>query len=387
MTVSKWPAAGKITVDRPCRLLFLTPQLGIGGLERQLFGLLKSLDRDRYRPCVVVWNYDETERYVSELRALEVPVVGLEGPSRWDKLRALRRLVAELRPEVVHSYSFYANGAVAYACRNTPALTVGSVRGDFENDLADSGPLLGRLSARFPPHQIANSWKAAENVARATGPFVPRHLQVVPNGVDLAAFSPASRVGARPVTVVGLGTLSELKNWSVLPPLAAGWVAEGADVRVRIAGAGPQRDALAAEIDRLGLNGSFELVGVIDDVPGFLALADLLVHVSTSEGMPNSVLEAMAAGRPVVAFDSGDVRRLVDDGVSGYIVPFGAVDQLDARLRMLIDNEALRDSMGRAARQKAEVFGSSRLADRVLDAYASFGWRGLSEAARGAHQW
>ncbi len=365
-----------------CRLLFLTPQLGVGGLERQLLGLLGSLDRNRYRPGVVVWNYDETERYVAELRNLDVPVVGLTGTSRWSKLRELRRLVVDLSPEVVHSYSFYANAAVAYACRHTRALAVGSMRGDYVHDVAESGPILGRLSGRFPRHQVANSWRAAENVDGAMGPFVPRDLQVVPNGVDLRAFAPAPRPAGGPVTIAGVGSLIEVKNWSVLLPLASGWAADGLDVRLRIAGEGSGRSALAAQVERLGVGGSVELVGLVDDVPAFLAESDLLVHVSTREGMPNAVLEAMAAGRPVVAFDSGDVRRLVDDGESGYVVPVGAVDQLDARIRLLLGDQVERRRMGETARQKAESFSSTELAGRMLDAYRRFGWR--DDAAGGA---
>ena len=262
---------------------------------------------------------------------------------------------------------------MAYACWLRPCVAVGSLRGDFTHDQAKSGPLLGRLSARFPPRQIANSWRAVENVGRASGPFVPRDLRVVPNGIDLAEFSPAPRAGARPVVVAGIGTLSQLKNWAALLPLAAGWAADGLEVRVRIAGDGPERSALAAEIHRLGIGACFELAGVVDDVPRFLADADLLVHVSTREGMPNAVLEAMAAGRPVVAFDSGDVSRLVDDGVSGYVVPLGAADQLDARLRALFADDSRREEMGRAARDAAGEFSSEGLAARMLEAYSSFG--------------
>lgn len=365
-----------------CRILLLTPQLGVGGLERQLLGLLKSLDRDRFRPVVVVWNYDETERYVAELRALDVPIVGFAGVSKWPKLQALKRLIADLRPEVVHSYSFYANVVVAYACRGTSALAVGSIRSDFACDLVNTGPILRRLSGRFPPHQICNNWQAADNVRRTGGLFVPRALQVVPNGVDLAAFSPVARAGARPVVVAGVGSLIDLKNWAVLLPLATRWAADGIGVRVRIAGDGPLRASLQAEIDRLGIGPSFELVGQVDDVPGFLAEADLLVHVSSTEGMPNAVLEAMAAGRPVVTFDSGDVRRLVDDGMSGYVVPVGASDDLDVRLRLLLGDDARRDRMGRAAREKAEMFSSTSLGGRVLAAYSSFGWRDVTTPRR-----
>ena len=100
--------------------------------------------------------------------------------------------------------------------------------------------------------------------------------------------------------------------------------------------------------------------------------------------MPNAVLEAMAAGRPVVAFDSGDVRRLVDDGVTGYVVPLGAVDRLDARLRELFADDVRRDDMGRAARTAAAAFSSTNLAARMLEAYRAFGWHDATAQSRSA---
>src|SRR5439155_5585594 len=122
-----------------CRLLYLVGQLSPGGLERQLCYLLQAMDRGRYRPAVAVWNFSETDVYVPRIRALNVPVYALPSmSSAAAKLRAFSRLVRQLKPEVVHSYSFYTNFAAYWGVWGTRAVAVGSVRGDFIRAKRDS---------------------------------------------------------------------------------------------------------------------------------------------------------------------------------------------------------------------------------------------------------
>src|SRR5439155_15227104 len=93
-----------------CRILFLVGELHTGGLERQLYYLLGAIDRGKYQPAVAVWNYREGDVHVSLVRALGVPIYSLSNvQSRLGKLRAFRRLVRKLDPEVIHSYTFYTN--------------------------------------------------------------------------------------------------------------------------------------------------------------------------------------------------------------------------------------------------------------------------------------
>src|SRR5215510_3329269 len=131
-----------------CRILYLVGQLTPGGLERQLCYLLQAMDRVRYRPAVAVWNFAEADVYVPQIRALDVPIYTFPNMSSAAKLGALRRLVRQLEPEVVHSCTFFTNFAAYWGVRDTRAVAVGSVRGDFTLDKKGSGPLLGRLSAR-----------------------------------------------------------------------------------------------------------------------------------------------------------------------------------------------------------------------------------------------
>ena len=93
-----------------CRLLYLVGQLRLGGLERQLVYLIRSMDRGRYKPVVAVWGNSEDDHYANDLRALDVPVIRLgESQTRLGKLKALYSLVSTCRPEVIHSYTFYTN--------------------------------------------------------------------------------------------------------------------------------------------------------------------------------------------------------------------------------------------------------------------------------------
>ena len=122
-----------------CRLLYLIGELHTGGSERQLYYLLQAMDRGNYKPAVAVWNYSEQDLYVPLIRDLGVPLHSIKAThSRAAKLAALREVVRNLKPEVVHSWSFYTNFAAHYAAKGSGSICVGSVR---------SGADLGGTSA------------------------------------------------------------------------------------------------------------------------------------------------------------------------------------------------------------------------------------------------
>src|SRR5262249_21820137 len=145
-----------------CRILYLIGQLHSGGSERQLFYLLRNMDRSRYRPAVAVWNFSEEDIYVSRIREIGVPIYSFpDGLSSTAKLRVLCSLVTSVQPEVVHSYSSYLNFAVRWSIRRTRAIAFGSTRSDFVLDWKGSSWWLGRMNARWPRNQIYNSFQAA----------------------------------------------------------------------------------------------------------------------------------------------------------------------------------------------------------------------------------
>ena len=136
-------------------------------------------------------------------------------------------------------------------------------------------------------------------------------------------------------------------------------------------GDGPDRPEVEAEIRALEISDAVELAGYARDVPDLLAAADVFVLSSRSEGAPFSILEAMAAGLPVVATDVGGVGELVADGETGLLVPAGDPARLAEALRSLLADAALRRRLGAAGLARArERFDLRALRDPHLDLYA-----------------
>ncbi len=357
------------------RIVYLIGQLRLGGYERQLYNLLRVLDRQRYRPAVVVWNAAEASAFSSRIEALGVPLFLLpEARNKPAKLMTLRRLIRSLAPEIVHSYSFYTNFPAWWSTLGTGMIAVGSIRNNFVSERRQAGTLLGRLSARWPALQICNSSAAKIAVERTTGPFKPSKLNMVPNGLDVDAFFGSSDFPATP-TLLAVGRLYSEKRWDRLVAALADLQDKGLSCRARHAGKGPLLSSLQAQAARLGVDHLIEFLGERQDVPRLLAESTALVHTADDEGCPNVVMEAMASARPVVATDAGHCPSLIEHGRTGFVVRRGDHSGLVTCIETLVRDRDLALRMGGAGRAKAErEFGLDQLVQRTVHAYAEAGW-------------
>jgi len=204
-------------------------------------------------------------------------------------------------------------------------------------------------------------------------------LEVLPNGVDVQRFRPdpsarnevRSRLGIAPETVVvgSLGRLDPIKDHPTLFRAAESCIIEGCDIRVLIVGEGNQRAALESELEtRPRLRERTLFTGEVSDVHNWLNAFDIYVLPSLSEGMSNTLLEAMAVGLPVVATRVGGNCEVVEHACSGLL--FGAQDvpTLVDHLKSLINNHERRQTLGAAARKRVEKYFSVQL---MLNRYSS----------------
>jgi glycosyltransferase involved in cell wall biosynthesis len=179
----------------------------------------------------------------------------------------------------------------------------------------------------------------------------PARSTLIPNGVDVEAAPVASLDGDIP-QIVSVGRLRPPKDFGTLAEAVR--LLEPGTFRAVVVGDGPDRALLPADAP-------LELLGERDDVPELLAASDVFVLFSRSEGLPMSILEAMAAGLPVVASNVGGVPELVADGETGLLVPPGDPQALAAALRRLVENEDLRRRLGARGRERAkELFDLPR---------------------------
>jgi glycosyltransferase involved in cell wall biosynthesis len=187
----------------------------------------------------------------------------------------------------------------------------------------------------------------------------------LPNGVDTQRFYPAvDKTASRKIIFVG--RLVTEKGVPVLLRAAGKLTAEFPDISVDLVGAGPIEEELKQMIGNLGLYGKVRFLGRLDNVANVLKTADIYVQPSLNEGLPNSLLEAMASGLPVVVTNVGGMPDVVTDGVEGFVVEPSNIDALAVALERLLHDSELRKKMGARCREKIQQDYSL---DSVTDNY------------------
>ena len=191
---------------------------------------------------------------------------------------------------------------------------------------------------------------------------------VIPNAIDVDR-APRARLDGDPPRIVTVGRLAGPKDPLTL--IRALPALEPRPYSLAFIGDGPERGAVERELSACAVGHRVALLGDRRDVPELLAAADVFVLSSRSEGAPLSILEAMAAGLPVVASDVGGVGELVVDGETGLLVPPGDPARLAQALARVLDDRALRERLGTAGRARArERFDLGALRAAHLDLYA-----------------
>jgi glycosyltransferase involved in cell wall biosynthesis len=377
-------AAVPSTFDRaatPLRVALIAGSLTQGGAEKQLVYMARAL-----RDCGVdvrVYSLTRGEFYESVLKAegIEPVWVGAIGhPAA--RLAILVRAFRHCHPHIVQSTHFFANLYAGIAARTCGAIAVGSIRNDGAFDLQANGRW-GPWLLRAPAVLLANS-AAARTHAESVGTPANR-IHVLDNVINLREFDralgagAAAPVAADPPVAIAVCRLVAMKRLDRFIQALARARERVPDLRGIIVGDGPERPRLEA-LAR-SLNGTSEhltFAGRRDDVPALLRGAHMLVHTSDHEGFPNAVLEAMAAGLPVIATPAGDVRRVVVDGETGFVTPFDDVTGMADRMVQLATAPELRRRMGEAGRARVErAYSFAALGGRLLATY-----RAMAETQR-----
>lgn len=287
---------------------------------------------------------------------------------------ALARRLRALRPDLVHANSLKAGVLAGPAARAAGVPLVWSVRDRLADDyLPNSAATLARGFARvFPAVVIANS----ETTRGTTGTIgTTAKVVTIADPYD-APDPPAARVPHDGIRVVMIGRIAPWKGQDVVLDAFAAAFPDGDElltlVGVALFGEDEFERSLPDRASALGVADRVTFAGFVEDVPGVLAGADIAVHASViPEPHGQVVVEAMAAGVPVIAAAAGGPAEIVTDGVDGLLVPPGDVDALALALQRLAADAALRAELSAAGRRRAADYRGAVLAPRVMAAYHS----------------
>ena len=241
-----------------------------------------------------------------------------------------------------------------WGCEN---LAFGSIRGDTQSAIRANGHW-GKFLLNAPPFMITNSFCAAQIALSIRH----RPIEILPNVIDIKDFD-RKRIGIAyykkkdddKLNVVKVARLIKSKRVDDFLLAIAKTKRKGIKLLGKVVGDGPERQHLEALACKLGLlSDDVTFLGSRKDIPAILSEADILVHTSLHEGFPNVLLEAMAASLPIITTPAGDAARVVQDGDTGYLIPFRDPDALTKKLIRLANNPDLRFRMGSTGRERVE---------------------------------
>jgi glycosyltransferase involved in cell wall biosynthesis len=363
----------------PVRLALFISDLGAGGAQRTVINLLNTLPADRAAAVLVSGSGTGGARpWIDPARRF----VDLKAARTRDSLWALRRFLQAERPDVLLSTMVDANIVAAAAVRfiaGPPHLIVRET--NSHRARSDIGPLR-RSAVRWAYRRAEAVVALSHGVGReliADYGLDPARVTTIHNPVDVEGWrrrAAAARESSAPPwgdfggggpVLVATGRLTRQKGFDLLLRALAGCTGAVLNARLVIVGEGPERESLAALAGSLGLSDRVHLAGFVADPAAWYAHGDLFVLPSRWEGFGHVIVEAMACGLPVVAFDCPyGPADILGGGEGGLLVPSGDVEALAAAIDRLLGDTGLRRRLAGGLQGAAERFSLARIAAQYL---------------------
>lgn len=345
---------------RRIRVMHLIHQLGAGGAENGIVNLANHIDQERFQMavCAFVRGGVLTRRLdkgrIALFEAEKSPGNDLGLPV------ALVRLFRQWKPDIVHTHAWgtLCEGVAAARIAGVPSVVHGE-HGTIQRRRRNL--LVQRTFWRLTDRVLSVSSHHASELASVVG-FPESRITVLPNGVDNRRFHGARRgrqsvrdsmgFGGDDIAVGTVGRLVPVKNQRLLIDAFSRLPGPPSRRKLVVVGDGPLENALRAHAENAGCADRVRFPGRRSDIPEVMAAMDIFALPSLSEGMSNTILEAMSSRLPVIATAVGGNPELVVDGVTGMLVPTDDADAMARALAVLVQDAAKRKAMGDKGRER-----------------------------------
>jgi glycosyltransferase involved in cell wall biosynthesis len=345
---------------KPIRVCYLIDNLAVGGTEKQLLALIAHLDRSQVQPYLCLLDGTSDSSRTLEPAGCTVLRLGVKSLKSVRALSAAWRFVRFLRQQRIDVVQLHFPDSTYFGA---PLARLAGVRSVFRTRrntgywMTPRHRRAGRIISHLVDGTIANSEACRQAVIEQEGAR-PESVYVIPNGIDLERFrsTGAPRGQKRTMRRVGvLASLRPVKRLDTFIKSAALLAPHFPDVEFHIAGEGECRASLTQLIADLQIGSRVRLLGAVEDVASFLSGLDVAVLCSATEGMSNSVLEYMAAGRPIVATRGAADPCLVQHRRTGFIAESETPKALAAAIAELLTDVDSSRQLGIAARDAVEA--------------------------------
>ena len=365
-------------MDEKRKVAVIAGQLVVGGAERQLYLWLAHIDREKFDPVVLTLHPDHDDYWEKPIEELDIPLLRVpQKANRMQRLSEIVKLLRPYRPDLIHGWHFFASAYAGLAGRVLGVPCVGGIRSSYS---ANQRNLETFLVHRFCDTVIANSDSAAEEYRLSLGKRI-QPVFSVPNAI-LDSF--ASRVSVRSdltrryglpgdaLWICSIGRMDPLKRFDLLLEIARRLKTSHENFHVVLIGDGPEKTRLEGLSKTFGVTDRVAFLGEVPNAAEWMKGMDVFCFTSTSEGLPNVIMEAAAAGLPVVAWKLPFIEELLPDKDMSLLSKAGDLDSMLSNLTELISSQTLRENIGRAAQKYVlENFGIERFIQKMSSVYES----------------
>jgi glycosyltransferase involved in cell wall biosynthesis len=345
------------------KVLQIVPMLSPGGAERVAVHIVRGLNRQRYEPMVVSF----TERMNCDLddlldeAGIETRYLGKHPGFDYRVYPRLQRVLSECQPDVVHTHLHVLRYALPCVIFPKKASWLHTVHNMAEREVEPRARWIQRCAYRRGVVPVAVAERVAESMQRLYG---IQGCRVIANGIPTDGFANPriSRQEWRAkegfaetdILFVCVARFAPQKNHRLLLNAFAQGPASNPNAHLVLVGEGVLQQQLEEQTKALHLTSQVHFLGLRADIPEVLGAGDIFVLSSDWEGNPLSILEAMAAGLPIVSTAVGGVPDLFENGKEGLIVPSGDTPAFSKAMVSLVVHSSLRKSLGKAAADRAK---------------------------------
>ena len=350
------------------KVLHIIPNFGTGGAERFVVDLLENTDRKKFDVAAVSL-YGETGTILEkEIRSKNLKVYYLDKHRGLDlsMIPKLYRLIKHCRPDVVHSHRYVLRYALWPSIFCHVPVRVHTFHSIAQKEVDWVGKLIHKIAFTFGGVvPVSISEEVADSVRLVYGAKL--QSPVIYNGIDTKRFACSNckeeeQEGGE-IILLHVGRFSPSKNHKLLIEAFSYALNQNPNLRLWLVGDGELRPSIEEMVQKLGLGDRIRFLGTRSDIPKLMACCDIFVLSSKWEGFGLVIAEAMAAGKPVVATSVGGVPELVENGLTGLLVPPDDANALAEALLLLAKDPELRQVMGQNGQKKAiDCFDISRTA-------------------------
>lgn len=363
-------------MDEKRKVAIIAGQLVVGGAERQLYLWLAHMDRDKFDPLVITLHPNHNDYWEKPIEDLGIPLFRVaQKPGILRRLVEIIKILRPIKPDIIHGWHFFSSVYAGLAARFLRVPCLGGIRSQYSPHEKGLDNYLVKTNCDAV---VANSQAAAYAYQRA---LKKKHqaIYTVPNAVmdypiDRNAvrkeLADAHNLPMDALWVCSVGRMDPLKRFDLLLEMIDRLRNEKRKFHIVLIGDGPEKAHLEALASSLNIDRLISFLGEIPNAGRWLKAMDIFCFPSLSEGLPNAVMEAAAAGLPIVAWKLPFCEELLPDKSQAMLVQPGNLDEMTSALSQLLNSAQLQAQYGSAARSHIlENFGLERYIQKMTAVY------------------